>query len=246
MIVHIDAKSLEWVGIVWLSQDKVGIEELNAGVDQHSDNQKRFRLPSRLIAKTFVFRLVYGGSAYAYSKDVEFEVVGYNSKQWQEVIDEFYNKYKGIARQHIVWMQTVSTTGKIVMPLGREYHYKQYEKTRKNFKTGSIETYLEWPRTTILNYPVQGLGADLMAIVRVLVRKYLIQAKLEAKLICTIHDSIDVDAPDHEVPQVIEIFNRAFKETPDVLKRIWGIDFNVPFYGEILTGPNFKDLKEIS
>jgi DNA polymerase I-like protein with 3'-5' exonuclease and polymerase domains len=89
------------------------------------------------------------------------------------------------------------------------------------------------------------LGADLMAIVRVLVRKYLMQAKLEAKLICTIHDSIDVDCPDHEVPKVVEIFNRAFKETPDVLKRTWGIDFNVPFYGEVLTGKNFKDLNEM-
>jgi DNA polymerase I-like protein with 3'-5' exonuclease and polymerase domains len=244
MIVHIDAKSLEWVGIVWLSQDKVGIDELRRGIDQHTDNQARFKLPSRLIAKTFVFRLVYGGSAYAYSKDVEFESVGFNSKKWQEVIDEFYNKYKGIARQHTQWVQTVTQTGRIVMPTGRVYEYKQYEKSRKN-RDGMVETWMEWPRTTILNYPVQGLGADLMAIVRVLVRKYLMQAKLEAKLICTIHDSIDVDCPDHEVSKVVEIFNRAFKETPDVLKRTWGIDFNVPFYGEVLTGKNFKDLNEM-
>lgn len=56
MILHGDAKSLEWVGIVYLSQDKVGIKELWEGFDNHSDNQQRFGLPSRLIAKKFVFR----------------------------------------------------------------------------------------------------------------------------------------------------------------------------------------------
>lgn len=56
MFVNCDVKSLEWVVGAYLSQDEVAIEEILRGVDQHSDNQIRFKLPSRLIAKTFVFR----------------------------------------------------------------------------------------------------------------------------------------------------------------------------------------------
>lgn len=233
MIVHVDAKALEWCGIVWFSQDKVGMQELHDGVDQHTDNQTRFKLPTRLIAKTFVFRLIYGGTAYAYALDSDFQSVGYSAKRWQEVIDEFYRKYKGIERQHNLWMQEVSRTGRLVMPTGRVYEYQQY------LKNGD----LVWPRTTILNYPVQGFGADLMMIVRVLVKKKL---KDLGKLICTIHDSLDVDAPEANVSKIVEVYKEAFAETPAVLKRVLGINFNVPFKGEILIGNNFKDLKEIS
>jgi hypothetical protein len=56
MIINCDAKALEWVGGAYLSQDKVAFEEIWNNVDQHSLNQKTFGLPSRLIAKTFVFR----------------------------------------------------------------------------------------------------------------------------------------------------------------------------------------------
>jgi len=236
MICHIDAKSLEWVGIVWFSQDKVGIQELLKNFDQHTDNQNRFKLPSRLIAKTFVFRLIYGGSAWAYVKDPDFATVGFSAKKWQEVIDKFYDKYPDIGKQHETWVQTVTRTGKLIMPTGREYHYKRYEKRGE----------MVWPRTTILNYPVQGLGHDLMAIVRVLVFKYLLEANLEAKLISTVHDSIDIDCPKHEVKQVIEIYNRAFVNTPKVFHSTFGHEFNVPFRGEISIGLNLKELEEVN
>ena len=61
-IVNADAKSLEWISYLFLSQDKVGIQEwldfcadpkLN---DIHTKNQNDLNLPSRLIAKIFLFR----------------------------------------------------------------------------------------------------------------------------------------------------------------------------------------------
>ena len=56
MIVNADASALEWVAGTFLSQDKVAIDEIWNRVDQHTLNQTTFGLPSRLIAKTFVFR----------------------------------------------------------------------------------------------------------------------------------------------------------------------------------------------
>lgn len=61
-ICNVDAKSLEWTTYLFLSQDKVGIEEWHAVVadpstnDMHTANQLKFNLPSRLIAKVFLFR----------------------------------------------------------------------------------------------------------------------------------------------------------------------------------------------
>ena len=62
MICNADAKSLEWITCLFLSQDKAGIEEWLAFVDNpklndiHTKNQKDFNLISRLIAKIFLFR----------------------------------------------------------------------------------------------------------------------------------------------------------------------------------------------
>ena len=88
MILNADAKALEWVCATYLSQDATAIQEIKNEIDQHSDNQKRFALPSRLIAKTFVFRLIYGGSAYSYAMDNNFKDIG-NEDYWQKVIDQF-------------------------------------------------------------------------------------------------------------------------------------------------------------
>ena len=55
-IVNADAKSLEWISYLFISQDKVGIEEWLAFCDNpklndiHTKNQKDLNLVSRLIA----------------------------------------------------------------------------------------------------------------------------------------------------------------------------------------------------
>jgi len=56
MIVNSDAKALEVNCAAYLSQDPVLLEEVRGGFDMHSNNQQVLGLPTRLIAKTFVFR----------------------------------------------------------------------------------------------------------------------------------------------------------------------------------------------
>ena len=149
MLIKADASALEWRSAVFLSQDKVGIKEIEDGLDQHTHNQQSFGLPSRLIAKKFVFRLIYGGSAFSYANDLDFAEVGFSEKQWQGVIDKFYEKYADLARWHISLMQQVNAKGKLVIPTGREFVFKTY----MNFRGEP-----EWPRTQILNFPVNISG----------------------------------------------------------------------------------------
>ena len=56
MLIEGDAKALEVVGAAYLSGDKVLCQEIIDGVDIHGENQKRFGLTTRLIAKTLKFR----------------------------------------------------------------------------------------------------------------------------------------------------------------------------------------------
>jgi DNA polymerase-1 len=235
-LVNADAKGLEIVCIAYLSQDPVLMKELIEGVDIHAANMKAFNLPSRLIAKVFIFRLIYGGSAYSYTHDPDFESVGLNEKQWQKVIDAFYFKYKRIAQWHQEIVAEAMQNGFLTMPTGRIY---QYELLR-NYK-GELTA----PRTQILNFPVQGLGADLMSIARVSFYKRFKNENINGILINTVHDSIVVDTLVREVRRVESIFNSVFFDLPLNFKRIFGVEFNLPLKCEISVGPNMHDLVEI-
>lgn len=245
-ICNVDAKSLEWVTYLHLSQDKVGIEEWHNVVndptkfDIHKDNQTKFNLPSRLIAKVFLFRWIYRGPAFAYARDPDFMVVSRDQKFWQDVIDQYYSKYKGLYATHTKYIQTVNKCGILTSPLGREYQFKKYKKKSREGETWEYSEY------EITNYPNQGLGADVMAVARVSAAARFAKYNLRSKLISTIHDSITSDSPDDEVQTVSEIFLEVFRDLPKNVERAYGIDWTLPMLGEVSVGPNMKDLMEIS
>ena len=180
-----------------------------------------------------MFRLIYGGSAYSYANDPNFSVVSKSEKFWQGVIDETYSKYRGLAEWHKQLVQQVAKQGYIRTPFGREYHYKPERKRGE----------LVWPRTTILNYPVQGWGADLMQIARVSAWRRL---KDKATFIATVHDDIELDVPNDPelLYQVCTELEKVFQDVPANVKRIYGYEMRVPLSGEVSFGNNLKQMKE--
>jgi DNA polymerase I-like protein with 3'-5' exonuclease and polymerase domains len=220
---------------VFLSKDKKGYEEIWNDVDQHTMNQNDLGLPSRLIAKKFVFRLIYGGSAYSYANDNDFVDVSTDEKFWQKVIDKSYAKYHGIGRWHESLMYEAMSTGRVCIPTGRHFPFAPIDKGGGKLK---------WPRTQILNYPVQGFGADLMVLARYILKRELL-GKHGVKFICTVHDSIVWDVVDSEVDSVVETIFKAWDQIPQEFLKWFGIPLDLPPKVEVGVGPNWKDLKEI-
>ena len=233
MLIQGDASALEWRCASFLSQDEVASKEIWNDVDQHSDNQNRFGLPSRLIAKTFVFRLIYGGSAYSYANDPNFAEVSKSEKFWDKVIEEFYLKYKGLHRWHIKLMQEATSTRKVCLPTGRIY---EFEPTIRNGQK-------VFPRTTILNYPVQGLGADLMTIARVSLFNRMKGKFKDAKLVNTVHDSIIIDCDDRHTDELSQMMLDVFEDVPKNFQKLFGVEFNLPMKAEVQIGNNWKDME---
>ena len=230
MLVNGDFKALEWLGAVYLSKDPIGYEEIRNGVDQHADNQRVFGLPSRLIAKTFVFRLIYGGSAYAYANDADFEGTSTEQSFWQSVIDKFYGKYSSIRRWHEAILEEVMKTGRLEIPTGRVFQFER--------KKG------QWPRTQILNYPVQGLGADLMVLARLLLWKRL-RSIPGILFVSTVHDSIMLDVTAEKVDLVARSFFESWDEIPTEFEKQFGVPFDLPTKVEVAVGADWKHLEEI-
>lgn len=225
MIIEVDASSLEIVCAAYLSQDPVLMKEIWDEVDIHSRNQETLNLPERVIAKIFVFRLIYGGTAFAYANDPEFNWISRDHRYWQRIIDDFYNKYQTLGLWHNKIVEDVQRISRWISPTGRTYIYSPLQSKYGDFK---------WPRTTILNYPVQGLGADLMSIARVSAKRRL---KDRVLFVATVHDSIVVDSPNKIVYDVCDVLENVFVDIPKNFKAVFGQEFNLPMKSEVMYGP---------
>lgn len=146
MLINVDVKSLEVFVAADRYDDKTLQSELLNKLDLHSLNQERFKLPDRVTAKRFIFKLLYGATAFGYTMDSDFINVGYNQKQWQRVIDEFYNKYTGIAKGHEADIKFAKEHGFLEIPSGRYFNYKPIKTDWGDWK---------WPLTKIKNYPIK-------------------------------------------------------------------------------------------
>lgn len=181
--------------------------------------------------------LLYGGSAYSYANDPDFMSVSTDEKFWQEVIDKYYDKYKGIAKWHKQLVETAQKEGKLTIPSGRYYPIKP----DKNYRGE-----LKWPLTVIKNYPVQGFGADLVKIARLETKKRLLQEEgIRAHLVCTVHDSIVIDCHDEDVTRVGRLLFESIERVPELCKQIWNYDFKVPITSEVQYGPNKADMEDL-
>ncbi len=219
----------------FLSQDPVLVQEIVDGADLHTDNQQRFGLPSRLLAKVFNFRLLYGGSAYSYANDTDFMGISRSEKYWQEVIDAYYDKYKGIKEWHKFLVRQAIETGKVISPTGREYRFEKYN--------GNIKD------TQVKNYIVQGTGADLMALARVSFYNRITKLGLkESLLVNTVHDSIVIDfnekVCDNKV--IAKTFHDVFDDLPMNFEKLFYTPFNVPMECEVLMGKDWENMEEIT
>ena len=243
-------KGLEVVTAAYLSRDPVLIDELINEVDIHGANQDRFGFPKtregRTVAKILKFRIIYGGGAYAFSVDPDFMPISDSVKFWEGIIEEYYKKYSGIRQWHDGLVKTVQNTGKLVMPTGREYDFDRLDVVRRLFY---------W-RPKILNYPVQGLGADLVALGRVATWKRLRKAGIPTLWQSTVHDSIDIDCPNINVVDpldgvekpcytiVCRIVNQAINDVPLNFERMFGPKFDLPLKAEIKFGHNLEEMDE--
>jgi DNA polymerase I-like protein with 3'-5' exonuclease and polymerase domains len=90
-------------------------------------------------------------------------------------------------------------------PFGRVHEFKPKQTYRG----------LEFNESDITNHPNQGLGADIVSMIRVLIKTRLFkQENLRCKLISTVHDSIVCDLPDDEIEFVANLFSQTFRDLP--------------------------------
>lgn len=237
MLIDCDLSSLEVRVAAFLSQDPMLIYELNSGLDMHQYNAETFfgkgDDDTRTLAKIFSFRIIYGGSAYAFHMDYKMPKLGL--KRWEEIVENFYDKYSGLKKWQDANVKQVYKTGCLVNPTGRILTFHKHQE-----KDGS----LKYSRPEICNYPVQSLAtADIVPLAMVVISRRLQKEKLyDVKMINQVHDSIIFDAPKRDIDKTCEITLGVFKELPQLIKRYFGFTYNVDMKGEAKYGLNWNEM----
>jgi DNA polymerase I-like protein with 3'-5' exonuclease and polymerase domains len=241
MLVACDAKQLEWRVLLELSRDDVGIGEVLNGDDTHDLNRIAFSLPSRLIAKIYLFRTIYRGTGWSFANDPDFMHVSSDASFWDQVNEKFYNKYQGINNCHYAWKSTVEEGKPIEGPLGRLWDIPLLNKYGK----------VNWTQFT--NYPVQGTAADVMAIARISFANRLKKLGWSQSgdgngpvlLIQTVHDSIVCDCPEEYVQRVVNLFHEVFRDVRANILKIFKYEWVVPIDCECKYGMNQAKMLDI-
>lgn len=237
MLIVGDVKSLEVVTAAYLSQDEVLKSEVIAGVDFHENNRVRFGLPNRTIAKIFVFKLIYGATAWGYANDGDFVHVSTSEKFWQEIIDEFYDKYRDINKWHTNLVRGAIENGRFESPTGRVYSYPAQDVVTRGWY---------W-RPKILNYPVQGLGADLVMLARISFWNRINKMKLPCLPCSSVHDNIVVDLDNDKdlCYTVAKTLKESVEAVPLNFTKIFGSEFDLPLTAEVKCGMNLSKMEKI-
>lgn len=243
MILKIDAKQLEWRSYIYWSNDKIGKEELWDGEDIHANNIEDLSLPSRLIAKKFIFRKIYLGPPYAYSVDIDFADVSKDVGFWAQVIEKADAKYYGLHKHQMQMLRDAQNKVPIVTPTGREYLFEHKKK-----KDGSygISIY------DVANWPNQGYASDLMTIARISMRQRLkkIPAYNEGRILITntVFDDIELEVDtDPDLMYNISILAEdVFKDIPKNFELVYKKKFDIPMEAEVSFGLNFAEMTEFN
>lgn len=239
MIIQVDASQLEWRVCLELCRDDTGIAEILNNDDVHSLNQKAFNLPDRLVSKIYLFRTIFNhGKGYSFSVDPKFTHVSTSAKYWDEVGRKFYAKYSKLEQLYQTNMRLVARGIPLKGPLGGFWPLEM----EPNWK-GELQI----PETKVVNYPVQGTGADVMTIARISFWNRLKKKPWgeKVKLVATVHDSIVVDAPGELLQEIVNLFSQVFDDLQANIKKQFGYEWIVPLACECKYGPNMKNQTKI-
>ena len=245
-IVNLDLGQIEWRMAAELSRDPVMLHELYTDLDIHADNAVRFfgagkYAPDsaefkslRSIAKTFTFRLLYGGGAYAFYKDQR--MPDFSLKKWESIVKSFYEKYKGLKAWQERNVATVAAQGFLRTPSGRLLSFDK--------QTNRLG-YEEWDSKQIYNFPVQSASADIMYITMIEFVQWLKQKKFKSKLVLQVHDSMVLDCPKEEVEPIVREAVDFFKRIPQFAKTYFDWDIAVPLVGDAEVGYTYGSTKAV-
>ena len=217
-------------------KDKNLIEAFNSGQDLHSftaslvfgKDPKDVTKQERQIAKSVSFLIVYGGGPNKLAEQIGKDV-GYCKNIFRAYQDSFPKVFNWINFVH----KFVRENGYAVSIFGRRRHLPNVKSPNRKYQYRALRQGM--------NFVIQSSASDLMLHSILRLQKYIKATGLDAQILATVHDSVEVQCSKKDMSKVIEMMKYVLESTED-FKTLYGLDFVVPFLVDVEAGRSFGDL----
>lgn len=149
----------------------------------------------------------------------------------------FFAEFPLLLPWHMSQRRFAHKHGYVVSPIGRIRHLPDINSTEN-------EVRAEAERQAI-NSPVQGFASDMALLSMVRIERKFRSEGLRATPIGAVHDAVNFEVPHEELPVVLPMIKREM-ENPEPLRKLFGVEMNVPIIADLKVGRRWGGAKEIS
>jgi len=195
----------------------------------------------RKLGKILNFLTGYGGGALGFQSACALAGVYLQLDECEKLLENFFAAYPDLKTHIGHYKRFVQDNGCAVSITGRVRIFEEVfsddkQRINKALRSG-------------YNHLIQSTASDMMLFSLIAIERLMEDYQLESKLICTVHDSLVIDAITDELPQVHEICDSVFKNMPDVISTLVpGFDTSwciVPFDCDHEVGYNYMDAVKV-
>ena len=220
-------------------KDKNLIEAFNSGQDLHrftaslvfGKDPNEVTKQERQIAKSVSFLIVYGGGPNKLAEQIG-KSVGYCKNIFRAYQDAFPKVFDWINFVH----KFVKSNGYAVSIFGRRRHLPNVTSPNRKYQYRALRQGM--------NFVIQSSASDLMLHSILRLEKYLKATGLDAQILATVHDSVEVQCSKKDLSKTVELMKYVLQSTED-FKTLYGLDFIVPFEVDVEAGKSFGDMLDV-
>ena len=229
--ITIDMKAMELRVLAHVANEENMIHAFKSGVDLHSysagltfnKDPKDVTKLERQIAKEVSFLTVYGGTAYTLASKRNIP-----EERAEEIINSWLRAFPGVGRYMNTIDEYINQFAYAKTIFGR---YRHLPNVRSPFKNVRREAFRQG-----LNFTIQSAASDILLCGMLGVIEKL--KGMKAKVVATVHDSIELIAPKNETKKVVEIVKDEL-ENYHYLKENFHINLKVPLGVDVEVGSSF-------
>lgn len=227
--ISADYSQLELRILAHITQDEVMLAAFRNNEDVHAKTAELIfgaKTEKELKEKRRLAKIVNFGIAYAVEAFGLSQRVGISRTEAKEVIENYYNTYKGIKKYMDETPELAREQGFVTTIFGRRRYLHSI-----NDKNFAVRSRAE---REAINMPIQGTASDIVKIAMLKVDKALKRENLKTKMIMQVHDELLLESPIDEIEKAKAILVREM-ESAAIL--------DVPLIVEVGSGANWMDVK---
>jgi len=227
-LVAADYSQIELRVLAHVTKDPNLLQAFQEGYDIHAATASQlFGVPiakvdknQRRVAKTVVFGVIYGISAFGLAQRLHME-----RSYAQSLINTLFERYPGLKAY-------IDST----LELGRRdgYVYTLYGRRRPvpDLRAGGPRRAAA--EREAINAPIQGTAADIMKLAMVNMHRALKERDMRTRMLLQVHDELILEAPEDEVDAACELVREVMEHAAEL---------EVPLGVDVETGLNWEEMK---